>query len=348
MPASTSAIVCSTLSFIVGAWAFVKCQEVTGPLFEPILEACTNASKGNYESMDDFVTLTGYHAYDTRVGLVVLEVFVCLITQFLHQLTEQAPQGLLTWGSVVVVSFPVGVLMSLEAGRQNVKGPCRWPTLMGILTQLLGISVIFPALWVPSYTYSSSSSESQGVVSSGLAKIVIFLSLPGAILSILVFCLDTDSTLWTTCAGILGGPVLPLIALTILLVPAPKGTVSSKMAQNTAYSSAVSFGLAGIASLVGWLYLVVVAFTNYGWDYTTLLNDIWFEAHPAVAFMTIDTGVLWIGLLLHIGSRSLRGMLEALLGSLVFGPGAACCVALASLEMERAETVAVTKDKKTK
>ena len=77
---STSALICSALSFALGAWAFVKTQAVTKETFEPIMEACTST---DYASMDEFVEKTGFHKYDKRVGLKVFDFLVCLITQFM-------------------------------------------------------------------------------------------------------------------------------------------------------------------------------------------------------------------------------------------------------------------------
>ena len=89
-------------------------------------------------------------------------------------------------------------------------------------------------------------------------------------------------------------------------------------------------------------------FTTYGTDYNLLLDDLWFDAHPSVQFMTIDATVLWMGLILHIGSRSLQHMAEALFLTPIFGPGAAPAMALASMELERYATMPISDSKKKK
>ena len=48
-------IVYALSSFALGAWAFIKVNEISGPAFEPILGACTK-----YDAKD-FTQNTNYH-----------------------------------------------------------------------------------------------------------------------------------------------------------------------------------------------------------------------------------------------------------------------------------------------
>ena len=57
--------------------------------------------------LDDFAQKTGYHSYEPMLGLGAFKLLVCLITQFLLELRETYPAGLLTWGGVVVVALPL-------------------------------------------------------------------------------------------------------------------------------------------------------------------------------------------------------------------------------------------------
>lgn len=103
-------------------------MDILRPAFEPILAACTNPDYK--ESMDEFVSKTGYHAYEPLVGLKIFEVLVCLITQFLHELRMTYPAGLLTWVGVILAAQPCAVLGIAEAGRNNARGTCTrylWP-----------------------------------------------------------------------------------------------------------------------------------------------------------------------------------------------------------------------------
>lgn len=122
-------------SFILGVWAFIKVNSISGPAFEPILAACTNPDI----SAEDFATKTGYHSYEPKLGLGAFNVLVCLITQFLLELRETPPAGFLVWGGVIVVSLPVGLANSIAPGRKGARGPINYPTVFGLLFQLLGI-----------------------------------------------------------------------------------------------------------------------------------------------------------------------------------------------------------------
>ena len=186
----------ATTSFCLGAWAFYKVNSISGPAFEPILAACQNPdiSIGEictftkkclfahhihahilfanywlklvctyyYDIVflfiisDDFAKETGYHVYEPRVGLVLFNILVCLITQFLLELRETHPAGLLTWGGVIVVSLPLAVMSTVIAGRRGTRGPVNYPTIIGLLYQLFGISVMYPLVYNTSYIFSNS------------------------------------------------------------------------------------------------------------------------------------------------------------------------------------------------
>ena len=96
-------------SVTLGLWAFKTVNEISGPAFEPIVKVCSDSSI----PADAFASQTGYHEYEPRVGLGAFNVLVCLITQFLLELRQTYPAGLLTWGGVIVVSLPFGVLSTL-------------------------------------------------------------------------------------------------------------------------------------------------------------------------------------------------------------------------------------------
>ena len=142
-------------SFALGAWAFYKVNAISGPAFEPILGACTNP---DFTSATEFAKKTGYHLYEPKLGLGLgaFNVLVCLITQFLLELRETYPAGLLTWGGVIVVSLPATLLSVTTSGRRDVKGPVRYPTILGLLYQLFGVSVMFPLVFNPSYIFSGA------------------------------------------------------------------------------------------------------------------------------------------------------------------------------------------------
>jgi hypothetical protein len=317
--------------------AFITTQAVTKDHFEPILAVCTNKDANVEES--------GYHSYDKRVGLVALDFLVCLITQFMVDLTTVAPAGLLAWGTTMLSAVPASMLMSLEANRSGNKGLLKWPVIVSLLGQLFGISVVFPLLWVPSYVFFASGSS--GHVNATLAKILILPVLPFMILTVALFTLDVSTPEWTTCAGILGGPMICFFGILPTLLKPPTITTPQEV-MKTARWTGLSFGVGGILSAIGWFYMLYVAFIHYGTDVQALWKDLWAEGHPSIKFMAIDASVLWLGVILYIASRKMSSAMEALMLTPLFGPGAACCMAVVALEMESASTLAKQQSKKTK
>eukprot|EP00565_Helicotheca_tamesis_P008251 CAMPEP_0185733684 /NCGR_PEP_ID=MMETSP1171-20130828/20293_1 /TAXON_ID=374046 /ORGANISM="Helicotheca tamensis, Strain CCMP826" /LENGTH=339 /DNA_ID=CAMNT_0028403469 /DNA_START=83 /DNA_END=1102 /DNA_ORIENTATION=- len=318
----------AAVSFIVGAWAFVKVNSISGPAFEPILAACGNAEI----SAEDFARETGYHSYEPKVGLGVFKILVCLITQFLLELRETYPAGLLTWGGVVVAALPLNGLMTITAGRRGAKGPVIYPTIIGLLYQLLGISVIFPLIYNPSY-YFSGAKLGVPVTNLRITAAVIF-TLPVTLLTYFVFASPTNGYTWEVSAGILGGPILAMLGLPLWLDKSPSMEVTSENVarSNSAIQRAYTF-LSAVAFAI-YSYLLVVAYQTYGLAFDELWRDIWSEAGPSVAFMTIDTGVLYLGELLFIAYHSEWKAFKAFLMTPLVGPGAACCIVLKELEGE--------------
>ena len=94
----------------------------------------------------------------------------------------------------------------IEAGRAGAKGPIRYPIVMGILHQLLGMSVSIPLLWVPAYI----SGRGNGPVSVKRVYASVPMAILSYLLSAVVFAADTDSYMWKLAAGILGGPSLAI------------------------------------------------------------------------------------------------------------------------------------------
>mmetsp|Transcript_12103 Transcript_12103/g.28492 ORF Transcript_12103/g.28492 Transcript_12103/m.28492 type:complete len:668 (+) Transcript_12103:329-2332(+) len=308
-----------------GVAALMATQAVSKPLMEPaggmpLLEVCGDPHK---------FAASGLHAFEPMLG----GSFVCLITQFLHALVLE-PAGLLSWGLTIGLALPVSVLWNAEAGRTGASGLVRWPTLLGLLGQFLGISVVFPALWLPAAWYG----KGDGAVSPARAYASIALAAPFISLTVALFTLDPTSRAWTVCAGLLGGPAIALLPLLLNLVPAPAvavafdefpsaGALVAKQAAAGAKALGHAYALAGVLAFMGYaanVYLASLSYTSLGAACTAL----WAEATPAVAFMTIDAGVLFLGLLLHLASTAPAEAVAALAASLLLGPGAACALLL--------------------
>ena len=334
---TTRTIVYALSSFALGAWAFIKVNAISGPAFEPILGACTEYST------KEFVQKTDYHEFEPLLGLGAFNVLVCLITQFLLELRNTYPAGILTWGGVVVVSFPATLMSISASGRKGARGPVRYPTVLGLLYQLFGVSVMFPLVFNPSYMLGGPQfgvPVTKSRVMGGTA-----LALPGVILTFLVFTVPTDNYLWTCSAGILGGPILALSGLFLFtdksftLEATPQNITTSNKALQKAYS------LLAIVGFVFWYSLVYIGYQAYGLALDSLWRDIWTEAGPSVAFMTIDTGVLYIGILVFLAYQSEKKALKAAALTPLVGPATAVCLVLKELEQEAA-TALLSVDKK--
>ena len=65
----------------------------------------------------------------------------------LVQVTRE--KGLLVWGITIVMIYPLTLLMYTEAGRAEARYLVKWPIFVYFLGQLLGISLTFPAMWLP-------------------------------------------------------------------------------------------------------------------------------------------------------------------------------------------------------
>lgn len=114
---------------------------------------------------------------------------------------------------------------------------------------------------------------------------------------------------------------------------------------NSAIQNAYSF--IATLSFLFWACLVKTAYSSYGFEIDTLWNEIWEEANASVAFMTIDTGVLYLGILLFIGYENAWNAFKALFLTPLLGPGAACCIALKDLENKSTSAMLVGEKKET-
>lgn len=316
-------------SFVLGAWAWIKINAVTGPIFEPIIEACQNPDI----SVEDFAAKTGYHEYNGYVGLGVFNVLVCCITQFLLELRETYPAGLLGWSGLMLVSLSTSLIFVTESGRKGTVGPIRYPVIMGLLYNLFGVSVVFPVLWIPSFIFG------EGIRKSPLTRFRILSTFPLLIpvygLLFVLFMAPTDSQLWTTGAGILGGPLLSISGLALYADQSSSLKATTETVQSTSsllksmHKAMIVFGI------VGWIAWIAIAVQNYGASIEKVWDALWVNAGPSVKFMTIDMGVLYLAYLIFIGYRCGESKaIKAILLSFVVGPSAACSWVLLETEDE--------------
>mmetsp|Transcript_12068 Transcript_12068/g.28599 ORF Transcript_12068/g.28599 Transcript_12068/m.28599 type:complete len:345 (-) Transcript_12068:278-1312(-) len=316
-------------SFLVGVCTFVKINEISGPRFEPIIAACQNPDI----PFDEFASTTGYHRYDPIVGLKAFDFLVCLITQFLLELRQTHPSGLLVWAGVVLASMPVTCIATIEGGRAGARGPIRYPTILGLLYQLFGISVGFPMIWVPSFVFGEG--KRRAPVTSFRLIFAAQSILTVITFTAIVFAAPTDSQLWTTSAGILGGPILALLGLALFTDASPKLVATKESGIVSSVRISKLYKVIMVLGLIGWYSLVAIAYQTYGTSLSNFWNDVWVNAGPSVAFMTIDTGVLYLGVLMYIAYR--HGELKAVKAlslTAVLGPAAAALFIMNEAENE--------------
>lgn len=314
-------------SIVLGLGAFLTLQFAMTEM-QIVVDAC-RAAPGNMKAFE-----ATYHPYEPWLG----GPMTCLWTQFGYDLVVNFPAGFLVWGTTMTCVMPFMVALVVEAGRSGAKGLLRWPSIILFLGQALGYCVVFPTLWIPSYILGRSTGL-RGSVSSARGKAALALALPHLILTALVFLIKPDKHFWTIAAGILFGPVLGFFpAIAWSMDPPTKPHVKDLHMILRAYS------IAGGAAFTLWCIIVFVAFSHYGFEYKDLIQDIWTQANPSVAFMTVDMIGVYSSLLLYIAYCSPLKAMEALLHTLFFGPGAACAAIMAEMEMDRVPTELLKKD----
>ena len=87
--------------------------------------------------------------------------------------------------------------------------------------------------------------------------------------------------------------------------------------------------------VVAWYIGIYVAYSSYS-SFEALWNDLWVDARPSVAFMTIDTLVLYAALILMIAYESPSSAFKCIALSPVMGPAGVSLV-LKELEATRYE-----------
>lgn len=278
-------------------------------MMEPILKSCS----GDDAAADDIELVP----YEARLG----GAFVCLITQFIYTLRQSSPAGFITWTTTILIAIPLGLLTAIEAGRSGAKGPVRYPTVIGLLAQFLGISVSFPVVWLPSYLLLGGSRT--GAVPALRPYAAVYLMPPSVVLTYLIFNLDTSTYPWTLSAGLLGGPPLAMVTLLLWrLKPKPAEAVTPRDVSRGAVASANCYLIASFVAFCMWVTVLKEILTEYGLSLDAMKDGMWYSANGAVRFMVIDAGVLFASALCYVASVDPVDAVASALISPVIGPGA--------------------------
>eukprot|EP00438_Fugacium_kawagutii_P005897 Skav214432 [mRNA] locus=scaffold586:393674:397982:+ [translate_table: standard] len=199
-----------------------------------------------------------------------IKKFQLSLQRFILALTVD-PAGLLVWGLIATLLFPVTLLMYAEAGRYGAKGLVKWPVL-------------------------GTGSTRQGRVWMAMLLVVPITAVekPGRLsfrdFQIYVFYGSSSTKAWTICAGLLTGPGLPFLGLLLWPFPAPDKETSAGEQAVKLLKGAYRFFM--LPSMVGYYFLIYHAYLNYATP-KDVLESIWGpKANGSVMFMTVDTW-LW-------------------------------------------------------
>lgn len=294
-----------------------------GPTFKPILEACLDKSI----PIDEFVARTGYHIYEPKVGLVVFEFPVCLATQYFLELREGYPAGLLAFTLTALVALPIGVSGAIEAGRGGAKGVICYPITIGVIAQLIGISVAYPLLTLPGLILG----RGDGVASEFRSKYSFLMAVPYPVLTWIAFTSNTDSYLWTFSTSLFGGPLFGMTPLLFWTDKAPSNPSPELVKASTA-AAVKSFKMVIPVTASIWVYLVYVTVSTFGFDIFALWDAVWVNAADSVKFMAVDFAGIYASFMLYSLYLGVDMLLQFLYLTPVMGPGAAGCYVIAQYE----------------
>ncbi|KAJ3081791.1 hypothetical protein HDU99_004651 [Rhizoclosmatium hyalinum] len=87
-----------------------------------------------------------------RTHLPFIDTQLCVITQTFSEVDNRQ-----IFGGIMALLFPVAAFVALESSRSSTRGPSSSFGLLATLWQMLGISVILPLLWLPSFAWSQTA-----------------------------------------------------------------------------------------------------------------------------------------------------------------------------------------------
>eukprot|EP00978_Attheya_sp_CCMP212_P008579 scaffold20176_cov62-Attheya_sp.AAC.3 len=318
--------VCAVIGISIGIACQLTISQVTGQWMNPIVEQCTQGDLSDQDRIEKY----DLHPYKSNLG----GTFVCIITQFMHALAIHSPSGLIAWGGVTLCAFCFTMIGGIEPGRVGAKGLIRYPLIISLMAQFLGVCVIMPGVWIPAYIFGGS--REGGAFHPSRPFLALLSNIPITGLSIALFVIHPNSQSWSICAALLGGPFLAFLPLVYNFAPTPKNVLEMEKNRTAALQSLVKvYTLFTYLSFLGWVVLVFIALKTYGASPSNFYDGIWGEAHPAVKFMAIDTIGFFSACLLYVFLQSPSHMWKALILTPVLGPGAATCHVLKEIEATR-------------
>jgi hypothetical protein len=241
-------------------------------------------------------------------------------------------------------------------------------TLVLLVSHLWGASFAVPFVWLPAYLFSPRADDYDddngerttrtkiAVVPNRNATMTTIIS--GLVLiasgSVLVLVVPPLTAGWAWIAAALVGPAAALIPLWInKLLGRPRWSSSCVSSSSRVALASTAYGTAGALSFCLWSAAVFAGFASYGVDHKRFLQDLMTvegsgndndnddpDDHRAslVLYLIADAVGAYITSLLYLSHRSILACLEAMLQTLIFGPGAATSMMLARLEHYRSRS----------
>jgi len=99
-----------------------------------------------------------------------LDALHCLLTPFFLDCVA-LPAGRFWVLKTLELATSVIALLALEESRSSARGLVRWSGLVLVLSQLLGVSVAVPLLWVPSYLLLSKGRVQGAFLPAGKVRL---------------------------------------------------------------------------------------------------------------------------------------------------------------------------------
>jgi hypothetical protein len=211
--------------------------------------------------------------------------------------------------TIGVASF---TFVSLESNRSNSKGFVAWGMLTLILSQLIGICIVIPLLWIPSFFLLNS--RNSGFISSDKVTSVFFTSI---IIVIGGFLVHYSETFWY-------GEYMFFFNIIIPLLPLLWKFGLFKNSNLNEQAIYLTFGGICFSSYLATMIPLIVEGNLKQMIYKLVFNLMNSSANGALHFLIIDyivTCTSWFIFISFKGSF-FDGIIYIIL-SLLIGPGAA-------------------------
>ncbi|KAI8923245.1 hypothetical protein BC831DRAFT_472198, partial [Entophlyctis helioformis] len=214
-------------SALVGLATYINLKDPVSH-YEPLMAQCKTP---DLYSLDPS-TLPPFH----RTGILPLDQFMCVATAFFLDAVSTATGSLFTRLLVPMVGA-VFLLAALESTRASARWFAWAYPLVTALSQLLGVGVILPLLWVPSMIlgHRNGSSGNSGNSSGGHAPLRVGLV-----------------------------RFVPLVSLTCLLSLAVMAESQAPMDTATFAAMCLFFNVAPVVASCVWIPVHVLLYAVYG------------------------------------------------------------------------------------